>query len=170
MLVFGYVWVLDKHSTIRLGRLNVGILPPKIPQTYIIPYCFNITLVQTQTRAVELACGNLFKVFGNYDAASHREAIESFYHEDGIVYEPYGEIIQGHDAIDKRVQEILEQNVDWEFKTVGPVKQKQDLVVIAWTFGPKGEVALEGTDVIIVENGKIKVLYGLLGDQADVKL
>lgn len=129
-----------------------------------------MALLQSQKRAVELAHGNLFDVFGNYDAVSRRAAIKSLYHEDGIVYEPYGVIIKGHDAIDKRVQEILEQNVDWEFKTVGPVKQMQDLVFIAWTFGPKGKVALEGTDHIIVENGKIKVLYGLLGDQADIKL
>ncbi|KAF7900875.1 hypothetical protein EAF00_003096 [Botryotinia globosa] len=86
-----------------------------------------MALLQTEKRAVELACGNLFKVFGNYDAVSHREAFKPFYHEDVIVYEPYGVIIKGHDAIDKRVQEILEQNVDWEFKTVGPVEIQSHL-------------------------------------------
>ncbi|KAF7944904.1 uncharacterized protein EAE97_005537 [Botrytis byssoidea] len=122
-----------------------------------------MALLQTQKRAVELARGNLFNVFGNYDAASRREAIKSVYHEDGIIYEPYGVIIQGHDAIDKRVQEILEQNVDWEFKTVGPVKQMQNLVLIAWTFGSKGEVALEGTDLSLWRMGRLRSSMDCLG-------
>ncbi|KAH9213303.1 hypothetical protein DL95DRAFT_390669 [Leptodontidium sp. 2 PMI_412] len=146
---------------------------------------------QSQQRAVEIANGNLFDVFGNYDAISRREAIKSLYHEDCIAYEPYGVIFKGHDAIDKHVQEILDNNVDCEFKMVGPVKQMQNLVFIAWTFGPKGKkVAMEGTnhiviedgkvkvlsgvmkgtDHILVEDGKIKVLYGLVGDQADIKM
>ncbi|KAH6713952.1 hypothetical protein DL95DRAFT_392088 [Leptodontidium sp. 2 PMI_412] len=125
---------------------------------------------QSPKRAVEIAHGNLFNIFGNYDAVSRRAAIKDLYHEDGIVYEPYGVVIKGHDAIDKRVQEILDENIGWEFKTVGPVKLMQDLVFVAWTFGPKGEVALDGTDHIIVKDGKISALYGLLGDQADVKL
>jgi hypothetical protein len=124
---------------------------------------------QSQKRAVELAHGNLFDVFGNYDAVSRREAVISMYHEDGTVYEPNGVAIKGHDAIDKHIQGLLEKNAGWEFKTVGPVKQVQNLVFIAWTFGPKGKVVLEGSDHIIVEDGKIKVVYALLGDQADVK-
>lgn len=124
----------------------------------------------SEKRAVELAEGNLSNIFGNYDAVARRAAIKDLYHEDGIVYEPYGVIIQGHDAIHKRVQQMLDENVGWEFKTVRPVKLMQDLVFVAWTFGPKGgKVALEGTDHILVENGKIKKLYGLLGDQCDIK-
>ncbi|KAF9728444.1 hypothetical protein PMIN04_013106 [Paraphaeosphaeria minitans] len=97
----------------------------------------------SQRRVVELARANLFDVFGNFDPVSHREAIMSIYHVDGIIHEP---------------------------KTVGSVKQVQDLVFVAWTFGPKGKALLEGTDHIIVEDGKIKVIYVVLGDQADVGL
>ncbi|KAL2064748.1 hypothetical protein VTL71DRAFT_3886 [Oculimacula yallundae] len=129
-----------------------------------------MALQESQKRAVELAHGNLFDIFGNYDAVSRRAAIKSLYHEHAILYEPLGVIIKGHDAIDKRVQEILDENVDWEFKTVGPVKLMHDLVVVAWTFGPKGEVALEGADHILVEAGKIKTIYASLGDQCDIKL
>ncbi|KAJ4992107.1 NTF2-like domain protein [Stagonosporopsis vannaccii] len=123
-----------------------------------------------QRRAVELAHGNLFNVFGNYDPVSRREAIKALYHEDGVLEEPRGVTVKGHDAIDKHIQKIQDRNVDWEFKTVGPVKQVQDLVVVAWTYGPKGKTVLEGSDHIIVNDGKIKVIYGVLGDQADINL
>ncbi|GKT95686.1 NTF2-like domain protein [Colletotrichum tofieldiae] len=125
---------------------------------------------QSQKRAVELAHGNLFDVFGNHDAVSRHKAITSLYHENGVIYEPNGVIIKGHDAIDKHIQGLLENNAGWEFKTTGPVKQVQDLVFIAWTFGPNGSPSLEGADHIIVEDGKIKFVYVQLGDQADIKL
>lgn len=103
---------------------------------------------------------NLLSVFNERDETARRAAVQSTYAEDIVWYESDGNVIKGHDTLNKRAEELLAENPGFAFKPEGEMVVSQNLGILSWTFGPPGEPDLvKGTDVIIVQDGKVKALW-----------
>lgn len=106
---------------------------------------------------------NLTRVFGEHDPARRIEAIRELYNEDAELHEPHRSV-RGHAAISDAVTELLEQLPrDFLFTAVRPGVGHHGVGRLPWTAGPpRGPVALTGTDVVHVSDGRIQSLYVFL--------
>jgi hypothetical protein len=106
-----------------------------------------------------LLAANLFEVFGQRDAAARSSIIAEIYHKDIFWNEP-DRVIRGWEPLGTRAGEILEEAPGFQFTTDGVPIVTQNLGILSWKFGPSSAPDLvKGTDVIVVEEGKIKVLW-----------
>ena len=88
------------------------------------------------------------------------------YSNDIIFYEQE-RLYQGHAEIDLCAQSLLDKSPGWGFKPDGAVSVNHNLGMLSWQFGPEGlEPIIKGTDIVIVEEGKIKALYVLIGEKS----
>jgi hypothetical protein len=111
---------------------------------------------------------NLLSVFNERSPETRKSAVESTYHPDIIFYDAEHSC-RGHAELDRRVQIILDKSPGWVFRHDGTISVNHNPGVLAWQFGPPdGEPIVKGTDVAIVEDGKIKVLYVLFSDESKV--
>jgi SnoaL-like domain len=102
---------------------------------------------------------NLFKVFGERDTTARYSTIGETYHKDVLWHEP-DRLVHGWEAMSKRAGEILAEAPGFQFITDGEPIVTQNLGILSWKFGPDADPELvKGTDVILVEDGKIKVLW-----------
>jgi hypothetical protein len=107
----------------------------------------------------QLLVANLFQVFGERDETLRTKAVASTYHEGVLWHEP-DRIINGLEELDRRAGEILAETPGFKFSTDGEAIISQNMGIQSWNFGPEADPALvKGTDVIVVEGGKIKVLW-----------
>lgn len=61
------------------------------------------------------------------------------------------------------MQALLDKYPGWVFKAAGPVSVNHNLGVLPWNFGPEGkEPLVRGTDIAVIEGGKMKTLYLLM--------
>jgi hypothetical protein len=132
----------------------------------------NAYIVPDET-AKKLAYGNLLDVFSNRDPQSRLAAIKQTYHADVTFYEP-DTVITGHDAVNAKVEELLNERQGWGFVPHGNVTKNHDMVHLAWGFGPVGDdgavdVKVKGADVLIVEDAKVKKFWVVLEGITDVK-
>lgn len=103
---------------------------------------------------------NLLSVFNERDEASRKAAVQSTYAEDIVWYESDINVIVGHDTLNKRAEELLAESPGFAFKPEGEMIVSQNLGILSWMFGPPEEPDLaKGTDVIIVQDGKVKALW-----------
>lgn len=103
---------------------------------------------------------NLLSVFNERDETARKAAVQSTYAEDIVWYESNGNVITGRDTLNKRAEELLAESPGFAFKPEGEMIASQNLGILGWTFGPPEEPDLaKGTDVIIVEDGKVKALW-----------
>ncbi|MCE0764722.1 nuclear transport factor 2 family protein [Pseudonocardia kujensis] len=110
----------------------------------------------------ELMQANLMAVFNERDAERRRAAIARTYRPDVRFSDPEGTVV-GHDAVDAKVQKLLDEAPDFGFTPAGPVRIVQDLGHLAWNFGPEGQPpVVRGMDVALVQDGLIARLYTLL--------
>lgn len=115
-----------------------------------------------EDRNVVLARKNLLSVFGERDAQARAAAIREVYAEDVTFADPE-EVIVGWDELDRKVQRLLDEAPGFVFAPVGEVRTVQNLTLLSWQLGPAGEApVVRGTDVSIVEDGRIKHLYTML--------
>ncbi|MCF3964214.1 nuclear transport factor 2 family protein [Streptomyces fuscigenes] len=114
------------------------------------------------TRTVtDLLAANLHEVFGNRDAASRRAAIERIYTEDVVFTDPEG-AVTGRDALEEKARDLLGKvPADFRFAEEGRRYASAHDGALAWTFGPEGEPAARGIDVITVRDGRIATLLTL---------
>jgi hypothetical protein len=115
-----------------------------------------------QEELSDLARRNLLGVFGERDERKRAAVIKDIYAEQVRFADPEGVVI-GHEALNAKAQHLLDEAPDFVFTVAGPAQIAQDLVLLAWHFGPGGAPpVVSGTDISIVENGKISQLYTLL--------
>jgi FMN-dependent NADH-azoreductase len=111
---------------------------------------------------------NLERVFNERDPARRLEAISELYEEDAVLHEP-DRSATGYAAIAKMVSEAVDMlPVGARFRSAGPAVGNRYLGRGKWRAGlPDGPAAVTGTDVVRVENGRIKALHVFI-DKAEV--
>lgn len=106
-----------------------------------------------------LLFANLLGVFEERDPSKRATAIEDTYAEDVIWFEPDA-VIHGRAALNARASELQTQSTGFHFSADGVVSVCQNVGVLRFCFGPEDKPdLLRGTDVIIVEGGKVKALW-----------
>ncbi|MEU2422029.1 nuclear transport factor 2 family protein [Streptomyces sp. NPDC007851] len=103
----------------------------------------------------DLLAANLHDVFGNRDARTRRETIERIYTEDVVFTDPEG-VTTGRDALEDKARALLDKvPADFAFTEDGRRYAGPHDGALAWAFGPEGEPAVRGIDVITVREGRI---------------
>ena len=116
----------------------------------------------TEARIRELLLINLYVVFSERDPERRLQAIEANYTEDVIWSDPET-TVQGHEAMNERAQVVLDGVPGFEFTAAGPVQVLRDLGQLPFLHGPPRQPpAITGSDVALVRDGRIAVLYTLL--------
>lgn len=106
-----------------------------------------------------LLSANLFRVFDERDASKRATAVQDTYTNDIIWYES-DNISQGREALNSRASELQTRMPGFKFYADGIMSVTQNVGVLRWHYGPEGKPdTVRGTDVIIVEGGKIKALW-----------
>lgn len=121
----------------------------------------SVTTSPSETADVVKAAlhANLFSVFDERDETARVKAVKETYDEDIIWYEP-DRVIKGHDALSARAAEIQNEAPGFKFQADGDMVITQNMGMLHWKFGPDETPDLvQGADVIIVEGGKVKLLW-----------
>lgn len=106
-----------------------------------------------------LLYANLLKVFNERDASKRATAVQDTYAEDVIWYEPDA-VIEGRAALNARAAELQAKSPGFNFSADGVMSVSQNVGVLRFCFGPDDKPDLvRGTDVMIVEGGKVKALW-----------
>jgi hypothetical protein len=107
---------------------------------------------------------NVMEVFGERDAERRRPVIDELYTEDCIFNDPdAAEPSVGRDALNARVEYLLNETPGFEFRLAGPPQVIQDVGRARWHFGPTdGSPGATGMDVAIFRDGRIGSLYTFL--------
>ena len=109
-----------------------------------------------------LMLANLLEVFNERDRARRRAAIDRVYSDDIVFSDPEA-LVVGRDAIDAKVQQLLDDAPGFVFSPAGAVLQNHDLGYLTWKFGPEGhEPVVTGMDICFVRDGLIVKAYTLL--------
>jgi hypothetical protein len=105
---------------------------------------------------------NVLEVFGERDSERREFAISKIYTEECTFFEPEGQIV-GRDAINARVEHLLQEAPGFVFRLAGPAEVNHDLGRLRWQFGPNAAApVVTGMDVAIFERGRIRALYTFL--------
>ncbi|GAA2509265.1 nuclear transport factor 2 family protein [Winogradskya humida] len=111
----------------------------------------------------ELARRNLLDVFGERDPEARAAAINEVFAENVTFTDPE-EAVVGRAALNEKAQRLLDSAPGFVFSAAGEVRVAGNLALLAWNFGPEGQPPVaSGTDVSIVEDGRITALYTILG-------
>lgn len=110
---------------------------------------------------------NLTRVFGEADAQKRRVAIAELYAPEAILYEP-GHIATGHAEIARTIDALVAGfPPDFAFAAEGPAVGHHGLARLRWRGGPPGAPpVVTGTDVVRIENGRIKTIHVFLDPPA----
>ena len=133
-----------------------------------------MTIVSTEqamttdaARIRELLLINLFVVFSERDPERRLKAIVANYTED-VVWSDSEATTHGHEELNERAQIVLDSTPDFVFTAAGPVNVLRDLGVLAFTYAlPEQPPAVTGSDVAVVRDGRIAVLYTLMDGFTD---
>ncbi|HEY2225855.1 nuclear transport factor 2 family protein [Actinomycetospora sp.] len=110
----------------------------------------------------DLMHANLIEVFGERDRDRRRAAIARTYSEEVVMHDPEG-VVTGHTALDVKVQTLLDGAPGFVFRAVAPLRECDDLGMLAWEFGPEGEPpVVTGIDIALVSGGRITSLHTIL--------
>src|ERR1700752_2140893 len=113
--------------------------------------------------ANELLRINLHEVTSERDPDKRRAAIEGAYVEDLKFLDSEAELV-GSQQIRDLVQKILaDPPADFVLEEDGPAYVGPDTAAQPWRFGPPGNPALRGMDVLTLRDGKGSAVRGLLG-------
>jgi hypothetical protein len=109
---------------------------------------------------------NLIEVFGQRDFARREAAIAEIYTADCTFFEA-DERIVGRDALNAKVERILQEAPGFVFRATGPAQFNHNLGRLQWHFGPAGAPpVVTGMDVAVFEHGRIRALYAFLDKPA----
>jgi hypothetical protein len=120
----------------------------------------NTTLAQLMHR-------NVLEVFGERDSERRKSVISELYTEDCIFndFETDDQTV-GRDALNARVEHLLEGAPGFVFRLAGPAQVIHDLGRVPWHFGPnEATPVVTGMDVAVFEQGRIASIYAFI-DQA----
>ncbi|MFI6426807.1 nuclear transport factor 2 family protein [Promicromonospora sp. NPDC050880] len=110
----------------------------------------------------KLMRANLLEVFGERDATRRAEAIRRTYTKDVVFADAEGQV-EGHEALDAKVREILDGAPGFVFRPDGDFYQVQDLGYLAWALGPEGAPpVVRGTDMGFARDGLLAKVYTVL--------
>jgi hypothetical protein len=113
----------------------------------------------SETTTEQLVRATLFDVLSERDPARRREAIRRSYTEDVVFVDEEGSV-RGHDALEAKVQEILDGAVGLVFHADGGFHQLDDMGYQAWTLGPAdGPPVVRGADMGFVRDGLLAKVY-----------
>jgi hypothetical protein len=102
---------------------------------------------------------NLHDVFGENDPARRRAAIDENFAEDCVFHEPKG-VYRGRNEIDRVAGSIKATHPDFRYQPKADPQKVGNGGRIQWVSGRPGEApAYAGTDFIIVQDGRIAVVY-----------
>lgn len=102
---------------------------------------------------------NLLEVFGQRNPELRKSVISEIYAEDCIFFEGNEKIV-GRDALNARVDKILQGAPGFTFRMAGPPQVNHDHGRLLWQFGPeRAAPVVTGMDVAVFERGRIHALY-----------
>jgi len=103
---------------------------------------------------------NIVRVFNERNSDRRRAALDELYAEDATLYDPEA-VATGREAISGAVDNLLHRlPPDFVFTVTGRAVGHNGAARLFWRAGPPdGPVAVTGTDVAHIENGRIKLLY-----------
>ena len=105
---------------------------------------------------------NLHEVFGQRDSAHRKVAISQLYTEDCIFFEAEEQIV-GRDALNEKVERILQEAPGFVFRLVGSPQVNHDHGRLQWQFGPNGAPpVVTGMDIAVFAQKKIRALYAFI--------
>jgi hypothetical protein len=105
---------------------------------------------------------NLLEVFGQPDSGRRAVVIAEIYTANCTFFEA-GEEIVGHEALNARIEHILQKAPGFVFRAKGAAEVNHDLGRLQWQLGPAGAPpVVTGMDVAIFEHGRIRALYAFL--------
>jgi hypothetical protein len=103
---------------------------------------------------------NITRVFNERDSDRRRVALRELYAEDAMLYDPES-VATGQVAICEGVDKLHHRlPPDFVFTAAGKAVGHNGVARLFWRAGrPAGPVAVTGTDVAHIEDGRIKLLY-----------
>jgi hypothetical protein len=103
---------------------------------------------------------NIVRVFNERNPDRRRAALGDLYAEDATLYDPET-VATGREAISQAVDSLHRMlPPDFVFTATGPAVGHSGAARLFWRAGPPdGPVAVTGTDVAHIEDGRIKLLY-----------
>lgn len=102
---------------------------------------------------------NLREVFGQRDSNLRKTVITDIYAEDCVFFE-HDEKVVGHDALNEKVDQILQSAPGFVFHVVAAPQVNHDHGRLSWQFGPEGTAPVAtGMDVAVFKRGRIRALY-----------
>lgn len=106
---------------------------------------------------------NLERVFNERDDDKRQAAIAELFTEEPVMYEPT-DVVRGRAGISRVAGKLLAQfGSTFRFVPDGPAVGHHGLAHLAWHGGPEGgPVAVTGSDVAQIEDGRIARLWVLL--------
>ncbi len=106
---------------------------------------------------------NLRRIFGEGDAVRRNTAISEIYLPEAVLYEP-GHIATGHTEIARTIDALLRSfPSNFVFTADGPGIGHHGMARLRWRAGPAdAPPTVSGTDVIQVEQGRIKTIHVFL--------
>jgi SnoaL-like domain len=120
----------------------------------------NATLGQLMER-------NVLEVFGERNSARRKSVIDELYTENCSFFEADDQVI-GRDALNAKVEQLLEEAPGFVFRLAGPADVNHDLGRLRWHFGPNGAApVVTGMDVAIFKQGRICSLYAFIEKAAN---
>jgi SnoaL-like domain len=109
---------------------------------------------------------NLLEIFGQPDPTRRAVAIAEIYTANCTFFEA-GERIVGRDALNAKIEHILQEAPGFVFRAQGPAEVNHDLGRLQWHLGPAGAPpVVTGMDIAIFEHGRIRALYTFLDKPA----
>ncbi|MER9416963.1 nuclear transport factor 2 family protein [Mesorhizobium sp. M0306] len=105
---------------------------------------------------------NYIAVWNESDAARRKALLEATFTEDIGYRDP---IMQGngHDGIAALIDGVQQRFAGFRFSLKGKPDGFADTIRFSWNLGPDGvESIIEGTDIGVIENGRLKSITGFL--------
>jgi hypothetical protein len=103
---------------------------------------------------------NMNRVFNERNVDQRLAALGELYSNDATFYDPEA-VVTGRETISMAVDSLLGHfPPDFAFTAAGPAVGHNGAARLFWRLGPPGgPVAVSGTDVALIEHGRIKRLY-----------